>query len=236
MLPALVTSPIHRVPTAHGQSRNLAGQPAVVGHPPVFAPAHFRSVAPELKAGDVVMDSYLGPAHPAEETFGLVGAGAVPRVGFLVVDPGHDVAVMQFVKGSSLIGMDQTAAFDLAPHEGRSRRLAGDDGHRCPAGALAYHDNSLTLAGPVLRQPQITAVLLMIGRLAIAAEVGGVGLALGSLAAKKMPGLLGLQALLKSVQQHEGDPPSEGLCLQNSRQANSSLPLRPTCRPFQTGS
>src|SRR4051794_110718 len=45
----------------------------------------------------------------------------------------------------------------------------------------------------------------MVGRLAIASEVGGVGLALGSLTAQEMPGLLGLQALPKLVQQHEGD-------------------------------
>ena len=67
------------------------------------------------------MDPDLGPAHPAEETFGLVGAGAVPGIGFLVVDPGHDVAGMQFVEGGSLIGMDHAAARDLAPDEGRSR-------------------------------------------------------------------------------------------------------------------
>src|SRR3954468_864184 len=138
---------------AHGQRHDLAGQPAVVGHPPVLAPAHFRGVAPEAEAGDVVMDPDLGPAHPAEETFGLVGAGAVLGIGFLVVDPGHDVASMQFVKGGSLIGMNHAAALDLVPDEGRSCRLAWDDGCRCSAGALAYHDNALVLAGPVLRQP-----------------------------------------------------------------------------------
>src|SRR5687768_17323257 len=92
-----------------------------------------------------------------------------------------------------------------APDERRSRRLDRDDGHRCPAGALAYPDNALALAGPVLRQPQIAAVFLMVGRLAIAAEVGRVGLALGSLTTQEMPCLLGLQAFPKLVQQHEGD-------------------------------
>jgi hypothetical protein len=70
---------------------------------------------------------------------------------------------------------------------------------------LAHHDDALALAGPVLRQPQIAAVLLMIGRLAVASEVGGVSFALNSFTAQKMPGLLGLQAFPKLVQQHEGD-------------------------------
>src|SRR3954454_20503301 len=101
MLPAPpVPSPVHRMPAAQGQSHHLARQPAVVGRPPVLAPAHFRRVAPEIKAGDVVMDSDLGPAHPAEEAFGLVGAGAVPGIGLLVVDPGHHVAGVQFSKAA----------------------------------------------------------------------------------------------------------------------------------------
>jgi hypothetical protein len=87
----------------------------------LLAPAHFRRVAPKVKAGDVVMDPDLGPPHPAEEAFGLVGAGTVLGVGFLVVDASHDVAGMQFVEGGSLIGMDHAAARDLAPDEGRSR-------------------------------------------------------------------------------------------------------------------
>ena len=70
-------------------------------------------VAGKIDACDVVVMPDLTPAQAAKEALGLVGAGDAVAVDELMVDPLHDVAGVQVIPATRLIGVDFGLALEL---------------------------------------------------------------------------------------------------------------------------
>jgi hypothetical protein len=64
----------------------------------------------------------LRPPHPGKERFGVIRAGIVERIGFLVIDPLHDEAAMQGVPRAGFVGVNFGALGGLAADEIKNRQ------------------------------------------------------------------------------------------------------------------
>lgn len=149
---------------------------AVAGAAVVLAPSHLARVSSEVGAGDVMVRTDLGPTEAREERLGLVRAGVVSAVRLLMVDALGQVALVKHVPTGGLVSMDGAALGDpLADRLNRSRLALEDEGKSDPA-AFAHDDHDPTLAGLVDGEAPVYAVLLVIGGLHVAPEVGAIHL------------------------------------------------------------
>ena len=142
----------------------------------ILAPRHLGCVRLQVD-GDPVVDADLGTTQSREETLGLVRVDAAVAVGVRVVDAktstprngaSFSKAFQEFasskwtLRGGS--GDQVGRRLSLVPHDERQR----------PSALLLHHDDDLALAGLVPGQPAVDAVLGVVRRLPVSAEVGAV--------------------------------------------------------------
>lgn len=82
---------------AERQRRNAADLVAVVDAAIIFAPRGFLRIAEQVRACQMMVMANLAATQPAEIALRPIRAGAIPAVGFLVVDALHFVTAVQAV-------------------------------------------------------------------------------------------------------------------------------------------
>ncbi len=87
----------------------------------ILAPCALLGVAAKVDARNVVMMASLGAAHPGEEAFGLIGAGAGFAIGQRMVDDLHSVAAGQFIPGGAFVHHDLSLTGNPVADEGQGR-------------------------------------------------------------------------------------------------------------------
>ena len=100
-------------------------------------------------------------------------------IGFRVVDAGHRERAVQHVPMAGLIGMDGSAGSGASLDEGHAIGFAAHHGSQGAALALAADNDNAALAGLVFGQAAVNAILDIIGRADVAAEIGTVPSILG---------------------------------------------------------
>ena len=100
-------------------------------------------------------------------------------IGFRVVDAGHWECVVQHVPMAGLIGMDRSTWSSAGLDEGDTIGFAADNCSQGAALALAAHNDDAALAGLMFGQAAVNAILDIIGRADVAAEIGTVPSILG---------------------------------------------------------
>ena len=203
-MPLPVAREVHRRLAVKSKTGNALDLFAVRNAAVILAPSAFLSVAKEVCTRDVVMVANLRAAQPGEIAFRHVGASAVEAVGFLVVDPGNLIILMQIVPRSGFIGLELRAMGDAGLDEGRSVAFSLEDGRNRIAVALADDNDALALAVLVDRKAAVAAVLLEIGGLHIAAEITAIHFRCLAFAADHAVLELAGHCLAKLVQEHEG--------------------------------
>src|SRR3974390_2479300 len=123
----------------------------------VFAPRHFAGILAEMRPGDMVMLTNLGPSQPGDIAFRLVRAGAVLAVGFPMIDPLHFKARMKVVPSSRLVGMDNAASGDATTNDRGGLGLILPDRRPGRAAAPAPPPDPTGLAVLVLASTPIDA-------------------------------------------------------------------------------
>lgn len=161
-------------------------------------------VAEEIDARDVVMMPDLGAAEAGKILLRHVRAGLAIAVGELVVDPLHLKAGLQGVPRRRLVSVDDGAGLHAILDEGQGGALGAEHGGDRLAAALADDDDALALAGLVLREAPVAAVLLVVGGLGVAAEVPAIDLDGLAFTADRAALQLDGHGLAQLVQQHEG--------------------------------
>jgi len=122
------------------------------------------------------METNLSTTEAREEAFGLIGASFAVRIGLAVVDPLYVEASMQRVPRAGFIGMDHAARFDAGGDSGNGLILyTGHEGKRA-AVALAHDDHDPTLAGLMLCETTVNAILFAIGGTDVTSEIGAIDL------------------------------------------------------------
>lgn len=71
----------------HDKGHDPVNLGTVAVPPMILAPRHLLSEPDQVRAGYVMVMSDLRPAHPGEETLGIIHASAVEQIGLLVIDP-----------------------------------------------------------------------------------------------------------------------------------------------------
>jgi hypothetical protein len=97
----------------------------------------------------MVMVPNLRAAHTAEKFLCPIGASAVERIGFFVVDTLHFKAAMQLVPVCGLVSVDEGARRDAAADEIERAFFTFENRRQRVAVALADYNHSLALAGLV---------------------------------------------------------------------------------------
>ena len=85
-MPLPVAGEVRRDALAHNEAGELRDLIAVRNAAVILAPRTFLRVTEQIGAGDVMEMTDLGAAQAAEIFLGPIGAGAVERIGFLMVD------------------------------------------------------------------------------------------------------------------------------------------------------
>ena len=101
--------------------------------------------------------------------------------------PLHLEARVQIVPGRRFVGVQHGALGDAVPDPGQRGALGLEHARQRLAAALADHDDDLALAGLVLGQAAVDAVLGQVGGPHVAAEVGAIDLGLGAVVADLRP-------------------------------------------------
>jgi len=167
----------------------------------VFTPRHLSSVCGEVLACDVVMNTNLGAANTAEEALSLVRAGAVLRIGLLVIDPLYREVSSELVPVRSLVSVDSRTSGNVC-FGGRNAFCFGCAYVRQGATATLTHDNNnLALTGLVDLLAAILAIFALVRRLHIAAKVSAIDL---NVSAKRASVTGKPYRLTAFVQHHKG--------------------------------
>ena len=88
----------------------------------------------------------LGAADAAEKFLRPIRAGAVERIGFLVVDALHFEAAIQAVPRASFVSVDGSPLGDASANERDRLRFTLEDGRDRVAVTLANDDDDFALA------------------------------------------------------------------------------------------
>jgi len=72
----------------------------------IFAPRHLAGIGCEIRAAQMMM-AHFRAADTGEEAFGLVRAGAIRRIGVLVVDALRQEDRMKLVPMGGFVGMNR---------------------------------------------------------------------------------------------------------------------------------
>ena len=142
----------------HRKSEFLVAQFAVRKAAMILFPSRFIGELIEVLRADVMMLTDHHPAKTGNEAFSLVGAGAVPRIGFLVIDALHGVLGVQRVPMASLIGVDGGVRRHNAFHERQPFRFGLGNGSDGATAAFADDDQNAALVALVLGKAAINAV------------------------------------------------------------------------------
>jgi hypothetical protein len=111
----------------------------------------------------MVVVADLNAPHAREKLFCPIRAGAVERVGFLMLDAAHLEAGMQIVPAGRLVGVDDSTLGDASANERQSLSLGAEHGRDRVAAALANDDDGLALARPIAGKTAVATVLAEIG-------------------------------------------------------------------------
>ena len=121
-------------------------------------------------------------------------------IGFAVIDAGHREMGVQHIPMAGLVGMDRSAGSGAGLNELHAIGLAAHDSSQGAALALAAHDDDAALAGLVFCQAAVNAVLGIVGRADVTAEVSAINL---DLSVERVASRLGRKSLTELVSQNE---------------------------------
>lgn len=140
----------------------------------ILAPRGFGRVLVEVLLGHMVVLADDGAAQAGEVAFRLIGAGAVEAVGEAVVDAERVIGRFHVIPMRALVGVqDGPEGHPLADDLDALGFLTNDEGQRA-ALALTQDDDHAAVRVPVLGQATVLAVLLLVLRADVAAEVRAV--------------------------------------------------------------
>ena len=119
----------------------------------------------------MMMNADLGAAQSTKVFLGLVGAGAVERVSFLVIDSFHFKALVKSIPCGGFVSMQNRSFGNAGANEGRGLAFRAKHSWHRIAATFANDDDQLPFATLVLGISAVTAMLFLISWLHIAAKI-----------------------------------------------------------------
>ena len=143
-----------------------------VGNPPVIlTPSHFRDVSCKMRPSDMMMDTDLRSADAREKRLGVIRASAFVRICPFVIYALRQKAIVERVPMRGFVSVNRGAEFDNGGDFGDAGRFGIENFGDGPAALFASDYGNLALAILVFGQATIAAVLFVIGRLQVTAEI-----------------------------------------------------------------
>lgn len=91
----------------HCQRRDALGNRAIVQLAVIFKPSGVLCILMQVAGRDVVMLATDHPAKTRKVAFGLIGAVAIERIGFAVINPARREHAVQNIPMRSLVGVNR---------------------------------------------------------------------------------------------------------------------------------
>lgn len=189
---------------AHRQRRDPVHLFAIRHAAMILAPGRLLRIAKQIGSGDVVVMADLGAAKAAEIALSIVRASAVFAISLLMIDALHFEAGVEAIPRGCFVGMDDRALGDARLDECESLALGLEHGRDRTALALADDDNALALAGLVHSKATVAAVLFVVRRLDVSAEIAAVNLAFLAFTAEDAVEHFAAHGFAELVEQDEG--------------------------------
>ena len=155
----------------------------------------------EILARDVVVRADFHPAQAREVAFSLIGADPFVVIPNAVIDPVRVPPGMKRVPSGAFVGMDRRQRANVIAHQRHCIAFTGNHERQRPTLAFAHDNDALALARTVGGEAQILAIVFVVFRLHVAAEIGPIDF---HDPIQGDPGLLFGHGLAQLVAQHVG--------------------------------